>query len=730
MDYSPLYFGGGGSSSGGTGIVGDVGPQGPPGLPGPSGLQGPPGLTGPAGPVGATGPQGLQGIAGPTGPSGAQGLPGISGIQGPSGLQGLQGITGPSGATGLSGNQGLQGLVGNQGPAGLILGATIDSAPEVSTTGAVNYSLLIYDSGTNLWKPKFTSFPVWNVLDFGASGNGINDDRAAITGAVGQLNKFGGTLYFPGGNRKYTCVIDQNFSGNYTAAGGLGLNWTLMYLTRPCKIVADNDAHIQFLANYPLSGADGAAINKITMFELVSNDIRIIGGTYSFTTTGSNIIFTGDGYNGYVFYYSVVNPGVRNSFQQVTISGLAGSINNGQTNLFGEQLENTYWDRCKFISWGGSWHQHAIYHQGRTTFDNCSFIQREKWDDPVTEHSHACYTGANRPYSSHKNTLMKNVGGGNGNRAYMLHYFGSSPTFQSYGLTVDNCIFNSASNGILYSSTQKNIIYSNIICGWSQTGLSSALYLNMPLIGGADIFNIIIYNSRVNVGVSTARNVILNNLGDTQLSIDVTNSNSRNIIISNCFGRYDTERFGREFPGNAPGFTSGPFIAARGGTNVIIANHQSQSNANQWAMTFTPSYPLKNWLIVDNIIETNNNGAVDSILFNAGALMFSNIDVVGMNYYNPLTSLPVIFNIANTTGLIFHGNYFNTPNISTSAGNPIFNAGLTNGPIMIKNNVFANTRNALNISASYLIIGNHFYQSGNNLTGTIIVNSCNTTGAF
>ena len=97
---------------GGSGDLGDTGPQGPPGE---AGEQGPPGETGEQGPPGETGEQGPPGEAGEQGPpgeAGEQGPPGPTGSPGAPGAPGPAGPTGPAGPQGDPGDQGLPGVDG------------------------------------------------------------------------------------------------------------------------------------------------------------------------------------------------------------------------------------------------------------------------------------------------------------------------------------------------------------------------------------------------------------------------------------------------------------------------------------------------------------------------------------------------------------------------------------------------------------------------------------------
>ena len=46
-----------------------------------------------------------------------------------------------------------------------------------------------------------------NVKDYGATGNGTNDDAAAIQATINLLPATGGTVYLPAGNYKLTASL-------------------------------------------------------------------------------------------------------------------------------------------------------------------------------------------------------------------------------------------------------------------------------------------------------------------------------------------------------------------------------------------------------------------------------------------------------------------------------------------------------------------------------------------
>jgi hypothetical protein len=159
-----------------------------------------------AGAIGQVGPQGIQGATGPSGATGATGAPGATGATGSPGATGATGATGSPGATGATGNVTLSGLSFTQVGTNAVA-RTIDS------------------------KLK----DVFSVKDFGAVGDGVTDDRAAIQNAISALNGLGGTapgtIYFPYGTYKISAAVGLSSVDN---------------LARDIKLLGDN-ATIQYV---------------------------------------------------------------------------------------------------------------------------------------------------------------------------------------------------------------------------------------------------------------------------------------------------------------------------------------------------------------------------------------------------------------------------------------------------------------------------------------------------
>ncbi len=113
----------------------------------------------------STGAQGAAGAQGASGTNGAQGASGTNGAQGATGAQGLAGTAASQGAQGASGTNGAQGATGS--------------------TGAQGASNIV------------------NVKDYGATGDGNTDDRAAIQSAINAAR----VVFFPAGTYKVGAAL-------------------------------------------------------------------------------------------------------------------------------------------------------------------------------------------------------------------------------------------------------------------------------------------------------------------------------------------------------------------------------------------------------------------------------------------------------------------------------------------------------------------------------------------
>ena len=252
-------------ATGASGLQGNIGPAGPTGAIGPKGATGVQGATGAIGPKGATGVQGATGIgATGLGATGATGPTGLKGSTGFSGATGLQGILGSTGATGPTGPSGAPGFTGVQGATG-ITGATGAAGPSDST-------LITFLSGATGAISRTVASKLSDrvsIKDFGAVGDNITDDTAAIQAALNS----GYPLFMPRGIYKCTAPLtsaNKNVSiigaskkfcelMFYTTTGGLNFSFNVAPTTNIPQSVELVDFTVK-LSNTK-TGANGIGVN-------------------------------------------------------------------------------------------------------------------------------------------------------------------------------------------------------------------------------------------------------------------------------------------------------------------------------------------------------------------------------------------------------------------------------------------------------------------------------------
>jgi parallel beta-helix repeat protein len=140
-----------------------------------------------------------------------------------------------------------------------------------------------------------------NVLDFGAVGDGVTDDTAAVQAAITSMAVTGGNLVFPDGNYKITSTLTLSSNVNYIAQGN-----AIITLDVPEIGLQIPNAGTKITINgFTIGGTSARAISST------------IGGTCSRITITNNTIsgatLAGAGYTSGVFFTNASDCVVENN---------------------------------------------------------------------------------------------------------------------------------------------------------------------------------------------------------------------------------------------------------------------------------------------------------------------------------------------------------------------------------------------------------------------------------
>lgn len=179
------------------------------------------------------------------------------------------------------------------------------------------------------YSQSFSTYGTYvNVKQFGAKGDGVTDDTAAIQSALNG----GGSIYFPQGNYKVTqplnvTVYNTQLFGNASINQNGNGSVIQSYLTSGSTLNVTTTAYI---SNLSLNGTNAASgVNGLSLGGTPGSAGSIIMGVTSTNFTGGSAIVTGDN----TYDISVSNSFFQNSEYGVNIGG-AGSSDSGERMIF------------------------------------------------------------------------------------------------------------------------------------------------------------------------------------------------------------------------------------------------------------------------------------------------------------------------------------------------------------------------------------------------------------
>jgi Pectate lyase superfamily protein len=146
-------------------------------------------------------------------------------------------------------------------------GVAVDDLLSADGAGLSGYSASTFYPAITVGS-KLKDFVSIKDAPFGAKGNGVDDDTAAIVAAIAFMKaRGGGTLYFPKGHYKTTATIAVDFDGLKIQGEGLGASFIDVFhnnigisFVSPIENIPNgkffiNDLSIVNKQNYPLDGS-------------------------------------------------------------------------------------------------------------------------------------------------------------------------------------------------------------------------------------------------------------------------------------------------------------------------------------------------------------------------------------------------------------------------------------------------------------------------------------------
>ena len=199
-----------------------------------------------------------------------------------------------------------------------------------ATVGAVTYTgtdgtdgqVLMTDGAGNASFEDMPSSTYLDVKDFGATGNGVDDDTTAIQNAINHASTRGiQTIFFPKGHYKYTTLRFYHDQTDNTAFQG-----TNLYIGDGADTTFDFGWYIADASDLTVTveGTEQTIITDYTVSGVGSDS----GGTVTFTSappvpSTSTITRDGDGQELEFFYSGEVVPGATNL--SVTVGGVTST---------------------------------------------------------------------------------------------------------------------------------------------------------------------------------------------------------------------------------------------------------------------------------------------------------------------------------------------------------------------------------------------------------------------
>jgi hypothetical protein len=219
-----------------------------------------------------------------------------------------------------------------------------------------------------------------SVMDFGATGDGVTDDTAAIVAALAAAKE----VFFPSGtylvSSSITLTTGHRLIGAGPSTGGSTINVSANTIDLFTPSANARNIVIDSLSlNSPTGGTNSAVKASASgLAECIQNNLRILGFNYWINATELYWQNTHTNIRSFcpnsIYIFGTGGGSINNLFENVYID-LSGATANGYQAITLKATKTTRFDKCNFgasATYTGRWIQ-TTSSNNALTFANCNF---------------------------------------------------------------------------------------------------------------------------------------------------------------------------------------------------------------------------------------------------------------------------------------------------------------------------------------------------------------------
>jgi parallel beta-helix repeat protein len=458
-----------------------------------------------------------------------------------------------------------------------------------------------------------------NVLDFGAVGDGVANDTAAIQAAITSMAVTGGNLVFPDGNYKITSTVTLSSNVNYIAQGNaiitLAVTEIGLQIPNAGTRITINGFTISGVSSRAISSTIGGTCSRITIINNTISGATLAGAGYTsgvFLTNASDCVIennsfsnngvgTGTVFSADVAFYAPA-AGTQNSRNKVLNNRCASTV--ASFNIIAFNIDRTVISEnsCSGALNGAgnnSGYGIAVYDTSSGTLPYSTTSFNTISDNIVTNTQGTGIYGAGVDNTSIVGNVCTTNGTTQSDVTLPVGGIVLNGPFCSQNSVVGNTVASSGKDGICISTNNDTTVSGNSISTSAQHGIhlrgtSSTLSVsNNTIISSSQrgIFDDVIAKAYVSVTGNTVRASTSAGIEINGMTQSVVSSNVS--VVNGTYGIQNNGNYNLIAQNVLIGNTTGSFIGTSGIGNVLrdnkLSDGASQGVATLVAGTVTVS---------------------------------------------------------------------------------------------------------------------------------------------